>query len=136
MNVFETDKLRGVDVSHARDLKHDTKGFLKSNFSGTEIDRVDALQRSFGPEPPQNLAAIGVESIRPSIRAPYIREVEVDCEECGGSGFDPGGIDPWGPRYVQNAAVQKRKESRGTTWPRHSRSLPILTAHVRSNGSI
>ena len=27
----------------------------------------------------------------------YMREVEVNCEECGGSGFDPGGIDPWGP---------------------------------------
>jgi hypothetical protein len=24
-------------------------------------------------------------------------EVEMNCEECGGSGFDPGGIDPWGP---------------------------------------
>jgi hypothetical protein len=28
---------------------------------------------------------------------PYIVEVEVNCEECGGSGFDPGGVDPWGP---------------------------------------
>ncbi len=29
--------------------------------------------------------------------SPYIVEVEVNCEECGGSGYDPGGIDPWGP---------------------------------------
>jgi hypothetical protein len=29
--------------------------------------------------------------------APYIVEVEVNCDECGGSGFDPGGVDPWGP---------------------------------------
>ncbi len=28
---------------------------------------------------------------------PYILEVEANCEECGGSGYDPGGIDPWGP---------------------------------------
>ena len=31
------------------------------------------------------------------ILSPYIMRVEVSCEECGGSGFDPGGIDPWGP---------------------------------------
>ena len=24
-------------------------------------------------------------------------EMEQPCEECGGSGFDPGGVDPWGP---------------------------------------
>lgn len=24
-------------------------------------------------------------------------EVDTDCQECGGSGFDPAGIDPWGP---------------------------------------
>ena len=27
----------------------------------------------------------------------YATEVEVACDECGGTGFDPGGIDPWGP---------------------------------------
>jgi hypothetical protein len=21
----------------------------------------------------------------------------MNCDECGGSGFDPGGLDPWGP---------------------------------------
>lgn len=30
-------------------------------------------------------------------RAPYMIDVELPCDECGGSGFDPGGIDPWGP---------------------------------------
>lgn len=24
-------------------------------------------------------------------------QIEQDCEDCGGSGFDPGGLDPWGP---------------------------------------
>jgi hypothetical protein len=33
----------------------------------------------------------------PEMVAPYITEVEGNCDECGGSGFDPGGIDPWGP---------------------------------------
>lgn len=29
--------------------------------------------------------------------ADYAVELEVHCDECGGSGYDPGGIDPWGP---------------------------------------
>jgi len=28
---------------------------------------------------------------------PFIIEQEIPCDECGGSGFDPGSIDPWGP---------------------------------------
>lgn len=32
-----------------------------------------------------------------TIQSPYSREVEVNCDECGGSGLDPGAIDPWGP---------------------------------------
>jgi hypothetical protein len=31
------------------------------------------------------------------ILPPFIIEIEVNCDECGGSGYDPGGIDPWGP---------------------------------------
>ena len=27
----------------------------------------------------------------------YTVDLELSCDECGGSGFDPGGIDPWGP---------------------------------------
>ena len=38
-----------------------------------------------------------LETQQPQILPPCIMEVEVDCEECGGSGFDPGGVDPWGP---------------------------------------
>jgi hypothetical protein len=38
-----------------------------------------------------------LEIARPQMQAPYIVEGEVDGDECGGSGFDPGGIDPWGP---------------------------------------
>ena len=36
-------------------------------------------------------------NIHPQNFSRYIVEVEVNCDECGGSGFDPGGIDPWGP---------------------------------------
>jgi hypothetical protein len=38
-----------------------------------------------------------LETKLPDTRAPHIIEVEVNCDDCGGSGFDPGGIDPWGP---------------------------------------
>lgn len=27
----------------------------------------------------------------------YAVRIDADCDECGGSGFHPGGIDPWGP---------------------------------------
>jgi hypothetical protein len=30
-------------------------------------------------------------------KSPYTVELDLPCDECGGSGFDPGGIDPWGP---------------------------------------
>ncbi len=35
--------------------------------------------------------------VRNGKQSTYFTEIEVDCDECGGSGFDPGGIDPWGP---------------------------------------
>ena len=33
----------------------------------------------------------------PNKQPTYVAEVEVNCEECGGSGYDPGSLDPWGP---------------------------------------
>jgi len=33
----------------------------------------------------------------PEHPVPYIVQLEQNCEECGGTGFDPGGVDPWGP---------------------------------------
>jgi hypothetical protein len=43
-------------------------------------------------------------------KPPYITEVEVNCDECVGSGFDPGGLDPWGPELCpvcQGAKTQR-----------------------------
>src|SRR5579864_3509935 len=34
---------------------------------------------------------------RQKIQRSYVVELDLPCDECGGSGFDPGGIDPWGP---------------------------------------
>jgi len=44
-----------------------------------------------------NPVAIALESGRAARQLSYIAEVEVNYDDCGGSGFDPGGIDPWGP---------------------------------------
>ena len=40
---------------------------------------------------------------------PYIATVEENCEECGGSGFDPGGIDPWGPEVCPKCRGAKTR---------------------------
>jgi len=45
-----------------------------------------------------------------AILRPYLVEVEADCEECGGSGVDPGALDPWGPESCprcQGARTQR-----------------------------
>jgi len=47
--------------------------------------------------PASNPSERPIQRARPAAPSPYIVEVEVNCDECGGSGFDPGGIDPWGP---------------------------------------
>lgn len=39
----------------------------------------------------------------------YIVEVEINCEECGGSGFDPGGVDPWGPEPCPKCQGAKKQ---------------------------
>jgi len=40
---------------------------------------------------------------------PYIVEIEADCDECGGSGFDPGGLDPWGPEPCRVCRGSKKQ---------------------------
>ena len=40
---------------------------------------------------PPNELEVGQQEVHP----PYVMEVEANCEECGGSGIDHGGVDPW-----------------------------------------
>jgi hypothetical protein len=49
-------------------------------------------------------------TVRPDLLARYIIEVDVACEECGGSGFDPGGLDPWGPEPCPLCAGTKTQK--------------------------
>jgi hypothetical protein len=55
----------------------------------TKVFNVDAAE--------QNAEPASLTSALAERQPPYIIEVEADCDECGGSGFDPGGVDPWGP---------------------------------------
>ena len=75
----------------------------------------EEAQRS--PVEPGSSPATGSKAVAsPSAESlpPYIVEVEVSCEECGGSGFDPGGVDPWGPEACPaccGATTQKIKRN-------------------------
>jgi hypothetical protein len=60
-------------------------------------ERGKAMAARYLPSPLSRPAGTAPDTVRPETNAPYIIEIEADCDECGGSGFDPGGIDPWGP---------------------------------------
>jgi hypothetical protein len=99
MNHFETEAraLRQAEIAHAQVLSPNPKGFLRENLEGTPIERVQAIAAPYLPAPPSKPAREAPETAQPETHPPYVLEVEVNCDECGGSGFDPGGLDPWGP---------------------------------------
>jgi hypothetical protein len=66
-------------------------------FLGHPVERTRKAGRSLRPAPQPKPVARALDTARPDLLARYIIEVDVPCEECGGSGFDPGGVDPWGP---------------------------------------
>ena len=93
MNYSEIErKLEQAEVVRVQGLRRDPKGFLPENLNGSLIERMEAIAAPHLPAPTPNPGGKAAET-----QPPYILEVEVNCEECGGSGFDPGGLDPWGP---------------------------------------
>ncbi len=98
MSHFESDERTGgqLEFTDARPLKRNSKNFLPKNLAGTAIKPEQAVARP-NPfsSPPKSAGTI--ETALPETQPPYIVEIEAACDECGGSGFDPGGIDPWGP---------------------------------------
>ena len=58
------------------------------------------------PEPVARLLKAGL----PEMLSPYVVEIEVNCDECGGSGFDPGGVDPWGPELCPACSGAKTRK--------------------------
>jgi hypothetical protein len=78
-----------------RDFK--TMGFLQGQPEKTPVDRAKIIAGLDMPNRPPTPAGRVVETRRPAKPAPYVLEIDLPCDGCGGSGFDPGGIDPWGP---------------------------------------
>ena len=66
-------------------------------FPGYPVERTRKAGRSPRPAPQPKPVRRASDTARRDLLARYIIEVDVPCEECGGSGFDPGGLDPWGP---------------------------------------
>jgi hypothetical protein len=88
--------LRKVQVAQ-RGLNRNPKGFLRENGDGGPREFGEAAEAPYLPDPPAKTAGKATETARPEALAPYILEVEMNCDQCGGSGFDPGGLDPCGP---------------------------------------
>lgn len=89
--------MRRADIVHVRALGHDLAAIPEDNSEDPLAECIEAPFKPSIPIPHPKAVARALENARAEIQSPYIREVEVNCDECGGSGFDPGGIDPWGP---------------------------------------
>jgi hypothetical protein len=94
MNHFEADEhyVKQGEFNQS----HVLRGFLTQN-QETPIERVESMATQYLPASPLKAASKRAEIARPETQPPHVLEIEMNCDECGGSGFDPGGIDPWGP---------------------------------------
>lgn len=101
-------------------LQIETKNRGASRRDGCESPRRSARQRRLQPDTTdipiievfearsEKVSSVtGREDVR--TRPWYIVEVEINCEECGGSGFDPGGVDPWGPEVCPRCHGGKKQ---------------------------
>ncbi len=81
MNQFQQDeqRLRGEEAAYAAKLRRDPKGFPNP----TPVPQGKAT-----PKPMATARELGV-----PVAEGY---AEVDCQTCGGLGFDPGSLDPFG----------------------------------------
>lgn len=95
MNHFETESrtLRQAEIANVQALSRNPSGFLSGKLEGAPIEFVEAMAAPY----------LRAARAKPAFEAarltspPHIVNVEIDCDGCGGSGFDLGGIDPWGP---------------------------------------
>lgn len=83
-----------TEVAPTLALSRTPKGFLPENFEATLVERAETGS-PYLPTPPAKAGGRASEKLE--TRPPYTLEMEVNCEECGGLGFDSGGTDPWGP---------------------------------------
>jgi hypothetical protein len=105
MNHSEADEhyLKQEGFNHS----HVLRTFQTENRDATPIERVESMAAPYLSA--LKRAANTKETARPEALPPYVMEVEVNCDECGGTGFDPGGIDPWGPEPCPACRGAKRQ---------------------------
>jgi hypothetical protein len=124
--------LKTREVAHIQALSRYPNGFVPENLEGTPNDGVEAIAAPYLPASPLKPASERAEIARPETQPPHVLEIEVNCDECGGSGFDPGGIDPWGPDVCQ---LCYRAKTQRITRNLRGRSLPDRRQPARSNAS-
>jgi hypothetical protein len=112
MNHYQTKEgcLNAAEAAHPGACSPDPKDFLPGIFfEDTPTRPSEAGTRPYLSSSLRNSAGTP-EIAQLNAQSPYATEVEADCEGCGGSGFDPGGIDPWGPEpcpACQGAKTQR-----------------------------
>jgi len=87
VKAFEPHHTSGTESAQTREFEphqEHSQGRAINNVEVATKPQSRPLARDFDPAFQETLP-------------PHCLYVEVNCEECGGSGFDPGGIDPWGP---------------------------------------
>jgi hypothetical protein len=97
ISPFQADEryLKTPEVARIQALGRNPNGFVPENLEGPPNDHVEAIAAPYLPASPLKPASKRAEIAGPETHPPYVLEIEVNCDECGGSGFDPGGIDPW-----------------------------------------
>jgi len=78
---------------------------IETTQTGAVISPVKVTEALAMSAPPSKSVIMGTENIYSrhqdvitiGVAFPFVVQQEIACEECGGSGFDPDGIDPWGP---------------------------------------
>jgi len=86
---------KGSEGSLYKGVLRTPPGFESDNRENTAFIEVAGKPAVLAAEPRRTESA--TEGVCPATHAQYVMAIEINCEECGGSGFDPGGIDPWGP---------------------------------------
>lgn len=110
MERFETETRRPRRLEALKASTIPPKNLLPDERAGTPINPIAAMmaENITAPQFASRDDDPGFASQEP--KSSYTVELELPCEECGGSGFDPGGIDPWGPEpcpACQGAKTQR-----------------------------
>jgi len=82
-----------LDKQHAALTANDVRG----NGLRGDVGIVPFESVTIASSPQKHAFGTGPRSANPKSLADYTVQINADCDECGGSGYDRGGLDPWGP---------------------------------------